>query len=318
MFVNERVIVFQLQEKEDLAQISLTGARGLMLMELLKKAPRSLMEIKEEFVKIGLMEPEHSYDILRIDMNTLKAMGCEISRSSKATNNKHVLLKHPFELTVTDEEIEVIKKAYKKLKSNANLDELIKFDNLFSKIAESIQDKDMREKFYGISSLKSYDTFFLKTLQNDCKNKRTLRLIYQTPSSKQEIEKVIIAQELSYNNDKFYLCGIDTSTKKAIMLHLKRIKQILGRLAGDNSDIKPEKVNIKFILKNLGVAGLEDNEEILEKTENGYLVEGEYFNEFIAMQRMLSFGADCTVIEPYEFRQKIISKLKSMKEIYND
>ena len=52
--------------------------------------------------------------------------------------------------------------------------------------------------------------------------------------------------------------------------------------------------------------------------ENGYIIEGEYHNDFIAIQRILSFGADCTVLEPENFKKKIIEKLKSIRREYND
>ena len=47
------------------------------------------------------------------------------------------------------------------------------------------------------------------------------------------------------------------------------------------------------------------------------IVEGEYHNEFVAVQRMLSFGANCTVLEPQAIREKIIEKLKNMRKNYN-
>jgi predicted DNA-binding transcriptional regulator YafY len=61
---------------------------------------------------------------------------------------------------------------------------------------------------------------------------------------------------------------------------------------------------------------LENNEEIIEKTEDGFLIEGFYFNDFLATQRVLSFGSKCTVIEPLEFKKTIINKIKEMRNIY--
>ena len=309
--------MFKIPKKEDLCQISLTGARALMIISLLVNAPRSLQEIREELTKINLMQEDHSDDILRIDINTLKTMGCEISRSSKKTNYKYVLKKHMFDMPVTSDEISVVKKAYRKLKDKSDINTLVQYDLLFSKIAENVNDNNLKEQIYGISSLKSCNTCLLKSLEDDCKNKRTLKLIYKKPGAKQDVEKTIIAQNILFNNDKFYLCGTDIFSKKAIMLHLKRIKEIVARLTNSDSSIESKSVIVKFVLKQFGVAGLEDNEIVLGKNDDGYLIEGNYYNEFIAIQRILSFGSDCTVIEPQDFRQKIISKLKSMKEVYS-
>ena len=68
--------MFKLLEDTELNQISLTGTRSLVLVGLLMKAPRSLEEIRKAFIELKIMEPEHSDDILRIDLNTLRTMGC--------------------------------------------------------------------------------------------------------------------------------------------------------------------------------------------------------------------------------------------------
>ena len=56
---------------------------------------------------------------------------------------------------------------------------------------------------------------------------------------------------------------------------------------------------------------------MLESAEGGWIVEGRYYNEFFAVQRILSFGASCTVLEPSELREEVIRKLKSMRNVYN-
>ena len=56
------------------------------------------------------MEDCSSSDILRIDLNTLKTMGCEISRSVRKTGYKYILTKHPFELRIEDFELNLLKK----------------------------------------------------------------------------------------------------------------------------------------------------------------------------------------------------------------
>ena len=76
-------------------------------------------------------------------------------------------------------------------------------------------------------------------------------------------------------------------------------------------------IKVKFHLKEFGVNGLEECEHIMSYDDNGYIIQGEYHNDFVAIQRILSFGANCTVIAPKDIKNKIIEKLKSMKEVYN-
>ena len=101
-----------------------------------------------------------------------------------------------------------------------------------------------------------------------------------------------------------------------MVLNLKRIKSILSRRENDDN-IQVKNIHVKFFLKSFGLNDILENEKIVEKQENGMIVEGEYHNEFVAVQRMLSFGANCTVLEPQAIREKIIEKLKNMRKNYN-
>ena len=61
---------------------------------------------------------------------------------------------------------------------------------------------------------------------------------------------------------------------------------------------------------------LENNEEIIEALETGFLVEGFYHNDFLATQRILSFGSKCTIVEPEDFKINLINKIKEMRKNY--
>ena len=67
------------------------------------------------------------------------------------------------------------------------------------------------------------------------------------------------------------------------------------------------------------MAGILENENIVESNSDcSSIIEGNYHNEFIAIQRILSFGSACTVLEPKDIKQKVINKLLSMREVYKN
>ena len=303
--------------KRDLCQVSLTGIRALTLLGLLIQAPRSLEEIKEEFVKHNIMDESNSYDILRIDINTLKTMGCQISRADKRTDNKYVLLKQPFELELNDNEIKLLKRALNKVKETADIDFLLKCDELFKKIAQNMTDANTKEILIGLSPLKKYKVELINALKSDCQNKNVLTLCYKSPTSKMVEEKEIAAQSLEFKNDKIYLYGYDKFKKESVTLNIKRILKILSR-SGSDSTIESKPIKIKFKLTSFGISGLDENEKIISgDIQEGFVIEGIYHNEFVATQRMLSFGPACTVCEPQDFKERIVKVLKEMREIYN-
>ncbi len=303
---------------QELSQISLTGTRALILLGLLIQEPRSLAEIKQEFIKFKVMEPSHSYDIIRIDLNTLRTMGCEISRADKRTNGKYVLLRHPFELDINKNEISLLKRAFNKIKENSNIEVLIKFDKLLKKLSGQVYDQQLKEQLIGISPLKKYSEKDINTLASDCRNKKTLLLKYHSPVSKSSSEKQITAEKLIFKNDKIYLYGYDHSIDENVTLNIKRILKIISRKDTDNYT-QSNSVTIKFKLTNFGVSGLDESEKILSgDAKDGFIIEGEYHNNFVATQRILSFGSACTVLEPQNFKESIIALLKKMKEIYKN
>jgi len=75
----------------------------------------------------------------------------------------------------------------------------------------------------------------------------------------------------------------------------------------------------KYQLKGLQAAIFEpaDNEKIIEKTEDGLIVEATVRNKFKFLQKILSLGPDCTIIEPDSLKDELIAKLTSMSKLYS-
>ena len=110
--------MFVAEEKIDVTQISLTGTRALALIGILVVESKTFAEIKTQPIRYGLFEEGNSDDILRIDINTIKSMGCEISRPCISNNYKYIMQNHPFSLVLTEEDVKLLKRAYNKIKNN--------------------------------------------------------------------------------------------------------------------------------------------------------------------------------------------------------
>ena len=302
-------------EKTELNQISLTGIRALVLIGLLIVKPHSLEEIRKTFIDYKIMDESHSNDILRIDMNTIKKMGCEISRSSPKTNNKYVLTKHPFSFNIPDEELDVIKKVYNYIKQKADISLLIEYDLLFKKIANYVSDEKTKEAILGISVFKYYNLETINQMIYDCKHQVTIELIYQKLNGKNEVRKRILTQKFVFQNDKFYIYGFDLDKKVSTVLNLKCIKSILSKKF-ENIDFKTKQTKIKYTLTDFDFSELNPDEEIIESFDTYSIIEGTYYNDFLATQRILSWGVRCVVIEPEDFKDKIIEKIKEMRKTY--
>ena len=309
--------MFNPAEKEDLNQISLTGIRAIAILAFLSEAPHSLSEIRKKFIDLNILDESSSDDILRIDLNTLRNMGCEISHANAKTDYKYVLIKHPFCFKITKEEISVLKKVYKRIKEEDNIELLIKYDKLFRKIADCTCDNDTKELLVGISALKHLNDDMVSDLLLDAKYGNVVSILYQKSSSKAESVKEIAVQKIVFKNDKFYIYGFDFDKNDSVVLNIKRVIKILGRKL-KKEDVETNIFKVKFHLISFGIDSPEPEETIIQSDENGFIVEGAYYNEFLATQRILSLGSKCTVLEPVEFKNKIIKKLREMRAVYGD
>ena len=307
--------MFDINEKNELNQISLTGIRALVLIGMLIKAPRSLDEIRSAFIELNIHDKNNSDDILRIDLNTLKLMGCEISRASQKTNYKYVLSNHPFSLKINNEELAAIKKIYKHLQNQSSIARLIEYDELLNKIANQVCDQKTKENILGISIFKRYNIQNIKELLADCKFNRILNLEYKKPTSNKTYKKEITAQKLVYKNDNILLYCKDNEKNEPSILNFSRIVSIFSRRKNKN-DLEIKTTKIKFEIDNTETDLLEENEKIVGSSETKCIIEAEYHNDFVATQRILSLGTKCKVIEPIDFRNSIVAKLREMSANY--
>lgn len=59
-----------------------------------------------------------------------------------------------------------------------------------------------------------------------------------------------------------------------------------------------------------------EKEKIVEQDKKHLIVELTSDNEFKIIQRLLAYGANCKIISPNSFKEKMIETLKSMEQAY--
>ena len=248
-----------------------------------------------------------------MDINALRQIGCNISKASKLTQNKFILTKHPFLLNISEEMANAIEKIYKTCLHKFTIQELINIEELFKKFAEFADSEQIKTKLKNLSILKNLNKNILKELLKDCENNTQIGVLYNSPSTGNGIIE-IIADEIKIRNGKLYIFGYNFKHKKQGFLNLSKIKEIAFRkLKKDNYDKK-----IMFVQYKLNkTPQLEQNEKIIDMDGDNYIIEIQSNNEFLIKQRILSLGADCTVIQPKEFKDEIINTLKDIRKLYD-
>lgn len=296
-------------------QISLTGSRAMIMLIALMESPKNFEEIKEFMYDCGVINKEYSIDTIRIDLNTLKAIGCKISKATKTNNNKYKLLDHPFYLHLSQSEIDLLKQAYKIVASHASPETLLDYHKLFNKLAEQEKDPDIKEELYGISILKGENIDIIEQLVSNETRKNLVKIIYTAGSSKEKVEYEITVERLGVRSGKLYLYCYNHTLNSRSFLNISRIDAVISKIYDRKFGIG-NNTTVHFKLKNFLDYKLEENEYIIDEDNNCALIEGQYYNDFIAIQRMLYLAGDCTVLSPDNIKTEVINRLKGMRALY--
>ena len=295
--------------------MSFTGFKSMLLLSYLMEAPHSYDEIKQYFMENEFIHESISIDTLRVYINSLERLGCEIKRGRKAEGSKYKLVAHPFELKITDEQIKSLIKVFKSITKSIDVDDLLSITKFFEKISQGITNIDLKLALENISPLKKLNPEILNALINAARRNDEITILYNSPSSgAKEID--VLAEKLVIANNKVYLKGISSEYKNTTASFLvSRILQtpVVKLNKTISSDIEPLVIGCEIYDKNMPLA---DNEKIISEDETKRTIEITSDNKFLTTQRILSMGSSCKVLYPQSFKDEIYSVLKKMKEEY--
>ncbi len=295
--------------------MSFTAFKALLLFRELTESPKSYDEICEVFANQPYLHEIISIDTLRVYINSLKRLGCEVKRvRGEDKISRYVITSHPFELKYTPEQLQAALKVFKTIVKNIDIDELVALEELFEKIGIYIKNDDFINEAKKISLLKDIDKKILKILIECCENKNQIIITYASPNSgTKKLE--LIADKIKIENNKIYLCGFGFEYMQYGTFLVSRIKKIDEIKLENNIPDGLEKIKVVYELYKPS-AELESYERILEKDDKKIVIEAEVSNMFLFRQKLLALGASCKIISPDDFRNEFISLLKDMKAGY--
>ena len=296
--------------------MSFTGFKSILLFSYLLESPKTYEEIKERFEAHEYLKESISIDTLRVYINSLERIGCEIIRDKKSEGSRYRITKNPFEITLNEAQAKSIIKIYKTITKNIDIEDLLYLTNFLNKLTENIDNEELKENIKNASPLCKINNEILQTLISACRRKDEITILYNSPSSsKKEID--VLTDKLYIANNKIYLSGISSKYNKTARFLVSRILQIHTIKLTKTIEIK----NINQII----TCEIYDkefepnkNERIVSTEEDKIIVEIDSNNDFLTKQRVLSLGKNCKVIAPQEFKDDIVYTLKKIKEEYID
>ena len=297
--------------------MSFTGYKSLLLFSLLTEGPKSYEDICTSFYNNPYLREKVSIDTVRVYINSLRRIGCEIKRvRGEDKISRYTVISHPFELKLTPEQMQSIIKVYKSIVKNMDVKELLSMEKFFAKIGAYIKNDHFIDEIKRLSMLKDVNNELLEELIDCCDKKEQIVISYNSPNSgEKNIE--LISDKIDISNGKIYLYGMgfeymqygsflvsrikkinEIKLNKTLPCNFKEFK-IVYELVCDTKKFKPDK-----------------NEKIIEKHENSLLIEMTTSNDSLAKQKLLEYGYNAKILEPEKFKNDFITLLEDMKAGY--
>lgn len=295
--------------------MSLTGYRTLVLLKMLIEGPKTNQEINNYFLNDQYIKEKFSNDTLRIYINSLREIGCNITRANKA-NGKYELISHPFGFDIPKSQLKAISKLYKNIYDKIELNQAIMIEDLLIKLSETIKNEKTKEYLSNIIMAKGVDRRVLRELINHCNSKNQIIFFHKSAKSGiQEIE--IIADKIFFKSEKLYLWGYSITHREYSFYRVDKITKV-SAIKIKNDVIKHQDIRITYeLLEGFENYLPEDNEKILLKSPNKLILEITSKNKFSLIQKFLYNANTSRIIEPESFKNEIKQKLELMKKVYN-
>lgn len=296
--------------------MAFSGFKGLLIFSMLVEKPCTYKDIIDAIKNNKYLNEDITNDTVRIYINSLRKIGCDIRSEKVGRFVKYYLVNTPFELKITEEQIEALIKVYKAISKSIDLSDFLILKGFFDKIFQFITNDELKNIFYSISPLSNLDEKLVNDLWNYAKNNTAITILYNSKASGKDKLIDILVNKMYISNNKLYISGINSQYKNYSSFLVSKIKKIESiNISCDKLKVPLLVVQYKILKDNLDFEPL-DYEKIISETENKLVIEAVTENKFELMQRILFFASKCKVLAPDSFRKDIISCLKRMKEGY--
>ncbi len=305
-------------EKTKKFWISITGYRTLLILKSLMVRSYTIDELVEILKNDSITNKAVSKDTVRIAINTLKSVGCEILRPNKANNYKYQLIKHPFSLKISDKELKTFTMLRDKIAEEIKYDDVFTLNDLYEKLISLTLNEEQIDYVNNTQPLKKINKKILKDITNQQIIGKKVQIKYLSPNfGEEDIE--VIPQKITYESGKIYLRCYIFKYETNSLLNVERILKInsidMFNIYNKNSSYK---VVYELLGNSKNIFKIQKNEEIISRNTNSIKIEALVDNEFLFIQRLLLFGTDFKIISPDFFREKLIDKIKLIQKGYKE
>ncbi len=309
-------IDLKLEEKTDKFWISTTGYRILLILKSLMEKALTIEELVEIVKKNKFTNKSFSKDTIRLDIVTLKSVGCQIKRPSKANKYKYELVYNPFVMLLSADELSALVEIRNNFVKDLSVEEIFALNNLYKKISQLTFNDYETDYIDNTRPLINIDKKIYKQLSNPKIRNKKIKIVYNSPKFGEELI-CVIPHKIVYENNKVYLWCFSERYNTNSLLNVERIKQIAEIDISQNYECFSLYNVIYELYADAKISYTkQDNETVIENNSDKMVINATVDNEFLFIQRMLQFGTNFKIISPNFFKEKLINKLKLIQKGY--
>lgn len=301
-------------QKSETVKVRLSVYKALFVLKTLINSQCSAEEILLAAQKDKYIQGSLNIDILRLIINALRNIGCEISKNDKS---EYIMIKHPFGFCPNEKYIKLLYEIEKYFLDKNDWKTVCNIDDLFEHFSTQI------EKNGQISYFRNMKSPFVKIRKNVLNILRTKEitgkeLLFFYRSSKTEAGlRHLFVNSLYCDRGRIYLKGRDFDKKRFSVFNAEKIERIDAIKDGDFND-RENSYFAEYKLKGISRKTFEpeNNETVIDENENEIIVRAKIDNEFKFFQKLILFGTDFVLLSPEDARMRFINKLNKVIEKY--
>jgi len=296
--------------------MSFTAFKSILIFSELLEGPKSYKDLQEFMENHEYLHEKVSIDTLRIYINSLREIGCDVLKKTYDGVTKYSIQSHPFKLNFTDEQVNSIIKVFKAISKSIEVSDLISLQKFCGKISDYIDNDELKNKLQKISPIHNIKPNLIEDLISYTENNNEIVIYYNSGNTGRK-NITVLADRLHITNGKLYLSGYNSEYQNYSDFLVSRILKIVSvNLHKKTLDIPEITVGYELVKEDNKEPEILKNEKIVKSDDNKALIEITSKNKFEIMQRIMSHSTNCTVLYPEDFRLYIVSNLKKMKEGY--
>lgn len=311
--------------------LNITAFRVFNLLQWLQDKPLTVKELKLKFQLDLKTQRVLSADTIGLYINTLKTLGCEISRPSRSNGYRYELTYHPFGFLLSDKDIEVLARVKALGEEQFTFDEVLHLHMFIKELIRQtslLNPQDVLQQLFETSRTIDYESLLpeIREIQALAEVQQLLKIVYDSPLNGPETF-LYLPDNLIYQQGVVYVTGIQEGREEPVMLRVERIQsfepidhpEVHLQLSKKNQAVEPTVV-IHFLgiepcdIEPLGLGEVVHPPEV--DTPEKLRVSLQTRDFFLLKQKLLSFGTPFDILEPLVFKLDMIETLVRMERFY--